>query len=86
MTHGCYVTAADEGMFQVADNMLLFGNMQAEEYYIAYKKQIKQWLKVKQEYDCHDFTDKNLCVLHLRCSDYMDSPELYLRKNIGLTA
>lgn len=84
MTHGCYVTAADEGMFQVADNMLLFGNMQAEEYYIAYKKQIKQWLKVKPEYDCHDFTDKNLCVLHLRCSDYMDSPELYLRKKYWL--
>ena len=38
----------------------------------------------RQEYDCHDFTDKNLCVLHLRCSDYMDSPELYLRKKYWL--
>ena len=54
MTHGCYVTAADEEMLHVKDNMLLFGNMQAEEYYIAYRDQIKQWLKVKPEYDCYE--------------------------------
>ena len=84
MTHGCYVTAADEEMFHVKDNMLLFGNMQAEEYYIAYRDQIKQWLKVKPEYDCYEFSRDNLCILHLRCSDYMDSPELYLRKRYWL--
>ena len=84
LTHGCYVTAADEEMFSVKDNMLLFGNMQAEEYYIAYKEQIKQWLKVKPEYDCYDYSKEDLCVLHLRCSDYMDSPELFLRKKYWL--
>lgn len=79
-THGTYVTGTDWGMFKTEDNMLLFGNMQAEDYYIRYREQIKEWLKVKEEYDCYDYCKDNLCVLHLRCSDYMDSPELFLQK------
>lgn len=84
LTHGAYVTGTDQGMFTTPDNMLLFGNMQAEDYYIEYKDQIKQWLKVKEEYECYDFCRDNLCILHLRCTDYMDSPELFLRKEYWL--
>ena len=54
--------------------------MQAERYYIKHKEEIREWLKVKEEYDCKEFSRDNLCVLHLRCSDYLDCPELYLRK------
>lgn len=80
LSHGCYVTGTDEKMFAVPDNTLLAGNMQAEDYFYAYKDQIRQWLKVKEEYDCYEFSRDHLCVLHLRCSDYMDFPELFLRK------
>lgn len=80
MQHGCYVTGTDENMFQVPDFTLLSGNMQAEDYFLEYREQIRQWLKVKPEYDCHEFSRDHLCVLHLRCSDYMDFPELFLRK------
>ena len=80
MTHGCYVTGTDQGMFSVPDNTLLMGNMQAEDYFYDYKDEIRQWLKVKPEYDCREFSRDHLCVLHLRCSDYMDFPELFLRK------
>lgn len=80
MEHGCYVTGTDEGMFGVPDNTLLAGNMQAEDYFYKYRDQIREWLKVKPEYDCYEFSRDHLCVLHLRCSDYMDFPELFLRK------
>ncbi len=80
LTHGCYVTGVDEGLLHPADNTLLYGNMQAERYYIKHKEEIKQWLKVKDEYDCMEYSRDNLCILHLRCSDYLDCPELYLRK------
>lgn len=79
MTHGCYVTGTDEGLLQVADGSLLYGNMQDEAYYHKYKEQIRQWLKVKPEYDCYDYSRDNLCILHLRCTDYMGSPELFVR-------
>lgn len=86
LTHGCYVTGVDEKLLHPADYTLLYGNMQAERYYMKYKEDIKQWLKVKDEYDCMEYCRDNLCILHLRCSDYLDCPELYLRKNIGRTA
>lgn len=81
MKHGAYVTGTDEDMFHTASDMLLFGNMQAEDYFIKYKKEIKQWLTVNPEFDCYKYSRANLCILHLRCSDYMDSPELYLKKS-----
>ena len=80
LTHGAYVTGTDEALINIEDNVLIGGNMQAEDYYIAYKEQIRQWLKVKPEYECFDYSKDDLCILHLRCTDYMDSPELFLRK------
>lgn len=80
MAHGCYVTGTDKQLFEVPDGTLLVGNMQAEDYFYEYREQICEWLKVKPEYDCHEFSREHLCILHLRCSDYMDFPELFLRK------
>jgi hypothetical protein len=80
LTHGCYVTGVDEKLLHPKDNTLLYGNMQAEAYYIKYKDEIRKWLAVKEEYDCKEYSRENLCILHLRCSDYMNCPELYLRK------
>lgn len=80
LTHGCYVTGVDEKLLHPEDYTLLYGNMQAESYYIRHKEEIRQWLKVKDEYDCMEYSRDNLCILHLRCSDYLDCPELYLRK------
>ena len=78
--HGAYVTGTDENMLHPGDGSLLMGNMQDERYFISHKDEIKKWLRVKDEYDCRDFSDKNTCVLHLRCSDYLDNPELFLQK------
>lgn len=84
LTHGCYITGTDETLLSIADNVLIGGNMQAEDYYIRHKDEIKQWLKVKEEYDCYDYSKDNLCILHLRCTDYMNSPELFLRRKYWL--
>lgn len=80
LTHGCYVTGVDEGLLHPGDHTLLYGNMQAEKYYIGHKEEIRKWLTVKEEYDCMEYSRDNLCILHLRCSDYLNNPELYLRK------
>lgn len=84
LTHGCYVTGVDEELSRVKDGTLLIGNMQAEEYYIHHREEIREWLKVKEEYDCKEYSRDNLCIIHLRCSDYMGSPELYLKKKYWL--
>lgn len=79
-SHGAYITGTDKGMWTTDDNVLLFGNMQAEDYFIKHREEIKEWLKVKPEYDCYEYSKDNLCILHLRCTDYMNSPELFLEK------
>ncbi len=84
LTHGAYVTGTDEGMLHPEDGTLLMGNMQDERYFIAHREEIKGWLRVKKEYDCRDYFKENLCILHLRCSDYLDCPELYLKRRYWL--
>ena len=80
LTYGVYVTDADRKLFDIEDDTLIYGNLQAEQYFISHKEEIKKWLTVKPEYDCKEYRRDNLCIMHLRCSDYMGSPELYLRK------
>ncbi len=84
ITHGCYVAGTDMELLNMNETVLAYGNMQAEDYYISYKDEIKKWLKVKPEYDCYDYSQDDLCIIHLRCTDYMDCPELFLRKKYWL--
>ena len=81
LQHGAYIAGTDWEMYQVPSDTLLMGNMQSEDYYLKYKKQIKEWLKVKPEYDCYEYSQDDLCILHLRCTDYMDCPELFVKKS-----
>ena len=81
LEHGAYVAGTDWNMYKVPEDTLLWGNMQAEDYYLKYKEEIKEWLKVKPEYDCYDFSQDDLCILHIRCTDYMDCPELFIKKS-----
>ncbi len=76
--HGVYVTGRDEQLANPEDGTLLYGNMQDQSYFVSHKEEIRQWLKVKPEYDCMDYCADDLCILHVRCTDYMNCPELLL--------
>ena len=78
--HGCYITGTDETLLNMKETVLTYGNMQTEDYYLPYKEEIKEWLKVKPEYDCKEFSQDDLCIIHLRCTDYIGSPELFVTK------
>jgi hypothetical protein len=78
--HGAYVTGTDKELLNMKRTVLAYGNMQSEDYYLKYKKEICGWLRVKPEYECYDYSQDDLCIIHLRCTDYMDSPELFLNK------
>lgn len=78
MTHGCYVAGADEALHHLPDDVLIYGNMQDESYFAAYREQIREWLKVRPEYDTREFTRDNLCIINFRGGEYTGHPELYL--------
>lgn len=86
MTHGCYVADADEGVYGIGDHTLLYGNLQAERYFFSHKKEIKEWLKVKKEYDFYELTRDNLCVMNIRGGEYAGDHSLFLRRKYWLDA
>ena len=78
MKHGAYVSGPKKEIHDIEDGTLLYGNLQAEEYFEKYLDEVKDWLKVKPEYESYEFTRENLCIIHMRCGDYSNSPELWL--------
>lgn len=86
ITHGAYVAGTDEKLLHIEDNVLVGGNMQAEDYFREYRTEIKEWLRIKPEYDFYQYSKDNLCILNVRGGEYESSPELYLRRRYWVHA
>lgn len=84
--HGCYITGVDNAFLALDKTTLLYGNMQDEAYFGRYKSKVREWLKVKPEYDCMDYSRENLCIINIRGGEYTSSPELFLRRRYWLDA
>lgn len=86
LTHGCYISGVDENILNIKDSTLVYGNLQDESYFKKYKEQIKEWLKVKPEYDCYEYSRENLCIINIRGGEYASNPELFLKRKYWLDA
>ena len=86
MTVGCDVRGYDQGLMDVPDNTIIFGNMQYEKYFDHNKELVKEWLKVKEEYDTYEYMDDDVCVLNYRGGEYVGFHELYLTREYWLNA
>lgn len=84
--HGCYITGADNAFFNINESTLIYGNMQDESYFGQYKEEIKEWLRVKPQYDCKEYSKDNLCVINIRGGEYTSNPELFLRRKYWIDA
>ena len=84
MTHGCYISGAKEEIHQVPDGTLLYGNLQDESYFRAYREELGEWLKVKPEFDSHEYTADDLCIINMRGGEYTNDPALYLDRSYWL--
>jgi len=78
-THGCDIRLIDQNLLNVPDNTKIMGIMQGEDYFWDYKEEIKDWLKVKEEFDCKDFRSDDICVLNIR--DYEADHILFLPRD-----
>ena len=86
MTVGCDVRGYDQGLMDVPDNTMILGNMQDEKYFHHNKELVKEWLKVKEEYDTYEYMDDDVCVLNYRGGEYVGFGELYLTREYWLNA
>lgn len=83
-TLGCDIRMYDPQLISVPNNTKLEGIMQSEDYFYHRKDEIKQWLKLKPEHDCYDFSHDNICVINFR--DYKGSDELFLKREYWVNA
>ena len=86
MTNGCYISGADERVYGISDQTLLYGNLQDERYFGGHIEEIREWLKVKPEYESSEYTADDLCIINMRGGEYTGHPELYLDRRYWLHA
>jgi hypothetical protein len=65
----------------IEDNTKIDGVFQSESRIIHRKNEIKEWLKVKPELDCYEYSNENICVINFRGGEYSGVPQFYLNRN-----
>ncbi len=84
--NGVDVSGPDTDLWNVTSGTILDGIFQSEYYFGEYKEEIKEWLRVKAEYDCFDYSQDDLCIINIRGGEYANAPELFLRRKYWLDA
>jgi len=83
-TYGCDIRLIDQDLLNVKDDTKIIGIMQGEDYFWDYREEVKDWLKVKPEFDCVDYSHDDICVLNIR--DYEADPTLFLSRDYWVRA
>lgn len=78
--NGSDIRLDDPLLEQIEDNTKLDGVFQSEKRIYHRKEEIKQWLKVKSEFDCYDYSNENICVINFRGGEYSNVPNFFLNK------
>lgn len=82
----CDIRDYDAGLLCIKDNTKIEGYFQSENFIRHRKNEIRDWLRVRTQYDCHDFSRDHLCILNIRGGEYKGTPELILPKKYWLDA
>lgn len=81
------IRLTDKNLLSVSDNTIIYGNLQSEEYFGDNLHLVKEWLKVKDEYEHTDTNGKNICIMNFRGRDMVGNaggfvPRSYWDKSI----
>ncbi|WP_156912161.1 O-fucosyltransferase family protein [Citrifermentans bremense] len=82
----CDIRDYDSGLRSVWDNTKIEGYFQSELLIQSHKQKIREWLKVKPDFDCYEFCDDNLCVMNIRGGEYRGNDELLLGRKYWVDA
>jgi hypothetical protein len=78
LPNGSNVTIDDLNLELIQDNTKIDGIFQSEDRIIHRKDEIRQWLKVKAEKDCYDYSDPNICIINYRGGEYASVVHFHL--------
>jgi len=75
-SNGLDISKLDDNLLNIKDNTKIDGNMQSINYIFKYKNIIKNWIKIKSEKNILDFSDQNICIIHIRGGDFHASTSI----------
>lgn len=76
--NGSDIRTFDPDLVTVPDHTKIDGIMQDEQYIMHRRDEIREWLKVKQRYECVDYASHDLCVINFRGGEYVGVKDLFL--------
>jgi hypothetical protein len=82
----CDIRDFDQNILNIRDKTKIDGYFQSEKFIIHRKDEIKNWLRVKPEFDCYDFSNDNICILNIRGGEYKGTRDLILPKQYWINA
>lgn len=68
-----YIGKKDSKLLSIKDNTKIDGVMQSIDYILPFKKTIKGWIRIKDDYNLHVSSDENICIIHVRGGDFLAS-------------
>lgn len=78
--NGSDIRIRDEQLLNVADNTKIDGYMQDGAFVEDHKNEIREWLKIKPEYENREFSNENICVINFRGGGYSFDMDFFLPK------
>ncbi|MEI6238274.1 MAG: alpha-1,2-fucosyltransferase, partial [bacterium] len=75
------IRTADKNLLNIPDNTKIDGCLQDVEYIKERKNEIRKWLKVREEYECYDFSHDNICIMNFRGGTYAKDKDFFLPKS-----
>lgn len=81
LPNGSNVTIDDPNLEHIQDNTKIDGIFQSENRIIHRKDEIKEWLKIKEEFDCYEYSDPNICIINYRGGEYASVLDFHLKNS-----
>lgn len=80
------IRLTDKNLFDVPDNTKIDGIFQSEDYFYDEIDLVRQWLKVKPEYEHMDTNGENICILNFRGGDIIGNAGCWLPRSYWIKA
>jgi hypothetical protein len=77
--NGIDITKFDHKIFSTSDNTKLEGNLQSSEYIEPYRTKIKNWFKIKSNFNIENLSQEDICLIHIRGGDFLHSSAFLLK-------
>ena len=75
------IRLTDKNLFKIKDNTKIDGIFQSEDYFYDKLDLVKEWLRVKPEYEHTDTYGDNICIINFRGSDMIGNAGCWLPRS-----